>query len=201
MDSMDGQQHFLQPFQGTWQCCTLEISLPWFPQPTLSSSSSSLSAPLWFWLLFLCLSPQCPCFLWFHLILLLPYSTLSLKSPHTQLQLTATYFQLVWKYLPILHLCSPDLSTSWLHFPAAISLEASQVAQLVKNLPANARDSSNSGLIPRLGRSPGGGNGNPLQYSCLENSMDWEGWQARVHRATELDMTEHACMHISLWIP
>ena len=93
-----------------------------------SSSSSSLSAPPWFWLLSLCLSPKCPCFLWFHLILLLPYSTLSLKSPHTQLQLTATYFQLVWKYLPILHLCSPDLATSWLHLPAAISLEASQVA-------------------------------------------------------------------------
>ena len=105
------------------------------------------------------------------LILLFPYSALSLKSPHTQLQLTATYFQLVWKCLPILHLCSPDLScelsTSWLHFPAGISLEASQVAQLVKNLPANAGDSGDSGLIPRSGRSPGGGNGNPLQYSCL----------------------------------
>ena len=40
---------------------------------------------------------------------------------------------------------------------------------MVKNLPANARDARDTGLIPELGRSPGEGNGNPLQYSCLEN--------------------------------
>ena len=49
---------------------------------------------------------------------------------------------------------------------------------VVKNLPANARD---AGLIPGLGRSPGVGNGNPLQYSCLGNSMHREAWQAIVH--------------------
>ena len=43
---------------------------------------------------------------------------------------------------------------------------------LVKNLPANARDTRDMGLIPRWGRSPGGDYGNPLQYSCLENPMD-----------------------------
>ena len=43
---------------------------------------------------------------------------------------------------------------------------------MVKNLPANAGDSRDTGLIPGLGRSPGGGNGNPFQYSCLENSTD-----------------------------
>ena len=43
---------------------------------------------------------------------------------------------------------------------------------MLRNLPANAGDSRNSDLIPWLGRSPGGGNGNPLQYSCLENPMD-----------------------------
>ena len=47
-----------------------------------------------------------------------------------------------------------------------------------KNLPGNAED---VGLIPGSGRSPGGGNGNPLQYSCLENSMDRGVWQATVH--------------------
>ena len=47
-----------------------------------------------------------------------------------------------------------------------------QVAQLVKNLPANEGDTRDVGLIPGSGRSPGEGNGNPLQYSCLENSMD-----------------------------
>ena len=46
------------------------------------------------------------------------------------------------------------------------------VGLVVKNLPANPRDTRDVGLIPGLGRSPGVGNGNPLQYSCLENPMD-----------------------------
>ena len=50
----------------------------------------------------------------------------------------------------------------------------------VKNLPPNARDVRNVGLIPGWGRSPGGRHGNPLQYSCLENSMDREAWWATV---------------------
>ena len=54
-----------------------------------------------------------------------------------------------------------------------------------KNLPANVGDVD---LIPGLGRSPGGGNGNLLQYSYLENSMDREAWQATIHGVTELDM-------------
>ena len=45
-------------------------------------------------------------------------------------------------------------------------------------------------LIPGLGRSPGGGHGNPLQYSCLENPTDSGAWWAAAHRVTELDMTE-----------
>ena len=53
---------------------------------------------------------------------------------------------------------------------------------MVKNLPANARD---KGLISRSGRSPGEGNGNLLQYSCLENVMDRGVWQATVHRITK----------------
>ena len=48
--------------------------------------------------------------------------------------------------------------------------------------PANARD---AGLIPDLGRCPGGGNGNPLQYSCLENSMDRGAWWTTVHRVAK----------------
>ena len=48
---------------------------------------------------------------------------------------------------------------------------ASQVALMVRNLPANAVGTSDMGSIPRLGRNPGIGNGNPLQYSCLENFM------------------------------
>ena len=57
---------------------------------------------------------------------------------------------------------------------------ASQVARVVKNLPANAGDIRHAGLIPGLGRSPGGQHGNPLQYPCLENSIDRGAWQAAV---------------------
>ena len=49
---------------------------------------------------------------------------------------------------------------------------------MVKNPPAGAGIAGDGGLIPGSGRSPGGGNGNPLQYSCLENSMDRGAWQA-----------------------
>ena len=53
---------------------------------------------------------------------------------------------------------------------------------MVKNSLANAGD---EGLIPGLGKSPGEGNGNALQYSCLEKSMDREAWQATVHGVTK----------------
>ena len=52
------------------------------------------------------------------------------------------------------------------------------VALVVKNLPANAGDVRDSSLFPGLGRFPGGGHGNPLQYSCLENVMDRGAWWA-----------------------
>ena len=52
---------------------------------------------------------------------------------------------------------------------------------VVKNLPANAGDTRDSGFIPGSGRSPGVGNGNPLQCSCLKNSMDRGAWWATVH--------------------
>ena len=52
---------------------------------------------------------------------------------------------------------------------------------MVKNLPAKAGEITDVGSIPGLGRSPGGGNGNPLQYSCLENPMDRGAWQVTVH--------------------
>ena len=59
---------------------------------------------------------------------------------------------------------------------------------VVKNLPANAGDVRDTGSVPGLGRSPGGGYGNPLQYSCLDRGA----WQATVHWVTkELDKTEH----------
>ena len=58
---------------------------------------------------------------------------------------------------------------------------SSQVALVVKNPPANAGDIRDMSLIPGLGRSPGGGRGNPLQYSCLEKPMGRGAWQATDH--------------------
>ena len=56
---------------------------------------------------------------------------------------------------------------------------------VIKNLFTNAVDSTDVGSIPGLGRSPGVGNNNPLQYSCLENSMDRRAWRATVHKAAK----------------
>ena len=56
---------------------------------------------------------------------------------------------------------------------------------VVKSLLANAGDVRDMGLTPRSGRSPGGEHGNPLQYSCLENPVDREAWQAIVHRVAQ----------------
>ena len=74
--------------------------------------------------------------------------------------------------------------------------QASQVALVVNNPPANAGDERDTGLIPGLGRSPGIGNGKPLQNSCLENPMDRGGWRAAVHGVTKRWtrwVTEHTC--------
>ena len=58
---------------------------------------------------------------------------------------------------------------------------ASHLALMIKNLPSNAGDTRDKGSIPESGRSPGGGRGNPLQCSCLENPMDRAAWWATVH--------------------
>ena len=73
---------------------------------------------------------------------------------------------------------------------------------VVKNAPSNAGD---VGSVPRSERSPEEGNGNPLEYSCLENSMDRRAWQATVHGVTKswMDTTKrvnsHAGTHVSLF--
>ena len=64
-------------------------------------------------------------------------------------------------------------------------LEASQVALVVKNVPAKAGDIRVVSLIPGSGRSPRGGHGNPLQYSCLENPLDRGSWWATVRGVTK----------------
>ena len=66
-----------------------------------------------------------------------------------------------------------------------ITYWASHAALVVKNSPVNAGDIRDVSVIPGLGGSPGVGNGNPRQYSCLENPMDRGTWQATVHRAAQ----------------
>ena len=56
---------------------------------------------------------------------------------------------------------------------------------MIKNLPANAEDAGHVGSIPGSGGAPGGGNGNPLQYSCLGNPTDRGAWWATVHGAAK----------------
>jgi len=64
------------------------------------------------------------------------------------------------------------------------------VALLVKNPPASAGDTRDTGSVPGWGRSPGGGHDNPLQYSSLENPTDRGAWQATVHSVAESDTTD-----------
>ena len=90
-----------------------------------------------------------------------------------------------------------------------LSSWASQVVLVIKNLPTNAGNPRDKGLIPKLGRSPGGGPGNPLQYFCLENPMDRGAWGTIVYGVTksqtwleQLSMYEgmHACWFYKLFL-
>ena len=64
-----------------------------------------------------------------------------------------------------------------------------------KETTCNAGDAGDTGLIGGSGRSPGGGRGNPLEYSCLEKPMDRGAWGAMVHRVAEWKVSEHTRMH------
>ena len=74
----------------------------------------------------------------------------------------------------------------------------SQVALLLKDLPASAGDTGVTGSIPGSGRSPGGGHGNPLQCSCLENPMDRGTWRVTVHWGCKESDTTEVCLRYVL---
>ena len=71
----------------------------------------------------------------------------------------------------------------------------------IKNPPTSAGDLRDTGLIPGLGRTPGGRNGNPAQYSCLENPMDRGAWQAMIHRVTksQIQLKGPAAPYVLFW--
>ena len=72
---------------------------------------------------------------------------------------------------------------------------------MVKNLPVNAGDLRDVGSIPGSGRSPGVGNGNPLQYSCLENFLDRGAWRVTEHRVAKCQTRlKQLSMHTKLAI-
>ena len=74
---------------------------------------------------------------------------------------------------------------------------------MVKILPANAGDKRDMGSIPESGRSPGGGHGNPLQYSCLENPMERGAWRAIVHSVSQSQtLLKQPSMHthVAIWV-
>ena len=110
-------------------------------------------------------------FIRFHLIMSFPKS---FQSPFP--------FILSWVFFLISNLLSPPTG-------------ASQGALVVKNLPANSGDIRDADSIIRSGGSPGGGHGNPLQYSCLENSMDRGAWEATVHEVTK---SQKRLKHLSI---
>ena len=93
-----------------------------------------------------------------------------------------------WVYMIQIQV-TPSLNWALSSFPlplpfpsSSLSSRVSQVVLGVKNPPTSARD---VGSVPGWGRSPGGGHGNPLQYSCLENPLDREAWWATVHGVTK----------------
>ena len=106
------------------------------------------------------------------------------------------FFYIIF-YWSIVHLQCASVHQSDLVVP--IYIRASQVVHWQKrNPPVNAGDTRDSGLFPGSERSPGVGNGNPLQYSCLENSMDRRSWQVTVHGVAKswTQLNTHTHTHI-----
>ena len=80
---------------------------------------------------------------------------------------------------------------------------AYQMVLVVKNRPANAediKDKRDLGSVPGSGRSPGGGDGNPLQYSCLENPMDRGAWWATAHKSQRVGHDRATSLSLSLYV-
>ena len=82
-------------------------------------------------------------------------------------------------------------------FQRAVWQSGFRGGSVVKNPSANVGDARDMGSVPGLGRSSGGGHGNPLQYSCLKNPMERGAWWATVHGVAELEVTKDASTHVT----
>ena len=91
---------------------------------------------------------------------------------------------------PAREIAGGDISEQPPRVTFVLGVRASQMVLVVSTQPANAAERGDVGLIPGSGRSPGGGHGYPLQYSCIENPMDRGAWRATVHGITESDRTD-----------
>ena len=114
-------------------------------------------------------------------------SSLALWKPQNKFPILFAWFQKVLRYNPahsskLISKVSPHYCTHFAHFSLLVFIKGFPGGSEVKASACNAGD---PGSIPRLGRSPGEGNGNPLQYSCLENPMDRGAWWAAVHGVTK----------------
>ena len=111
-----------------------------------------------------------------------------------------------WTRMPVLlrapdEICKPLCLDSLIH-PHGCLCMGFPGGSVVENPPANAGDDRDMGLIPGSGRSPGGGDGNPLQSSCLQNPMDRGAWQATVHRVpgNRTRLKQHGMHAMSMYI-
>ena len=135
--------------------------------------------------------PNCPCFI---------QTEHFLEHYYQIIQSNRTFFRPM-----LLNSYGSDFSGvlcffSPLFFPFGLCCLASQVALVVKSPPACAGHIRDVGLIPGSGRSPGGGHGNPLQYSCLENPMDRRAWWATVQGIPKIETgLKWLSMHAWLW--
>ena len=105
----------------------------------------------------------------------------------------------------LLHCITVSRSIKWPNFVpfydwiifhiVCVCVGASRLVLVVKNPPANAGKLEDPGSLPGSGRSPWGGHGNPLQYSCLENPMEGGAWKAIVHRVAKSRTWQHTHTH------
>ena len=130
----------------------------------------------------------------------LSLAVMCFSSPHCEIWIAVFLKRFYWSTVDLQFCVSFRGTAKWFFLPFFFSPDS--FGLVVKNLPANAGATGDSGSIPGLGRSPGGGNGIPLQHSCLGNPMERGAWRATAHEVAkswtwlqDLDKTESLNMH------